>query len=132
MKNYFDVYDPCDREASRRSLFVDINGNPIKRTPFTDPYSYEEYVIWKGEYDTQNSDAVCSDRLLQWDYEKYQRCCNAIFGNTGQMFNDREPKQIEQFLSLYFEQKIKLTAIMQGCNHASGFPYWVFFYENIK
>ena len=64
-----------------------------------------------------------SDRLHQWDYEKYNRCCQKVFKNEGQQFYQRNPKEIEKFLSMYFDKQIKLTAIMQGCNQSSGFPY---------
>ena len=110
--------------------FVDLDGNEIKRNPFTHPYSYDEYVIWKDEnFNKEKYSAVYSDRLYQWDYEKYNKCCQEVFKNQGQRFNQRDPKEIEKFLSMYFDERIKLTAIMQGCNQSSGFPYWIFLYE---
>ena len=33
--------------------------------------------------------------------------------------------------AIYFEKEIELTAIIQGCNCFSGFPYWVFFYREL-
>lgn len=113
-----------------KSQFVDLDGNEIKRNPFSHPYNYDEYVIWKDEsFDKEKYSAVYSDRLYQWDYEKYNRCCKEVFENQGQQFYQREPKEIERFLSMYFDKEIKLTAIMQGCNQSSGFPYWIFLYE---
>ena len=110
--------------------FVDLDGNEIKRNPFTHPYSYDEYVIWKDEnFNKEKYSAVYSDRLYQYDYEKYNKCCQEVFENQGQRFDRRDPKEIEKFLSMYFDERIKLTAIMQGCNQSSGFPYWVFLYE---
>lgn len=110
--------------------FVDLDGNEIKRNPFSHPYNYDEYVIWKDEdFDKEKYSAVYSDRLYQWDWEKYNRCCQEVFGNQGQMFYQRKPKEIERFLSMYFDKEIKLTAVMQGCNQSSGFPYWIFLYE---
>ena len=110
--------------------FVDLDGNEIKRNPFTHPYSYDEYVIWKDEnFNKEKYSAVYSDRLYQYDYEKYNKCCQEVFENQGQRFDQRDPKEIEKFLSMYFDERIKLTAIMQGCNQSSGFPYWIFLYE---
>ena len=110
--------------------FIDLDGNEIKRNPFTHPYNYDEYVIWKAEnFDKEKCNAVYSDRLHQWDYEKYNRCCQEVFKNEGQQFYQRKPKEIEKFLNMYFDKQIKLTAIMQGCNQSSGFPYWIFLYE---
>lgn len=112
--------------------FVDLNGVPIKRTPFTHPYNYDHYVIWKDDsnFDRTNDDAVYSDRLYQWDYEKYNKCCMSVFKNEGQNFNQRNPEDIEKFLSMYFDKQIKLTAVVEGCNQAYGYPYWLFFYKN--
>ena len=113
-----------------KTEFVDLDGNEIKRNPFSYPYNYDEYVIWKDEnFDKEKYSTVYSDRLYQWDYKKYNRCCQEVFKNQGQMFYQREPKEIEKFLSMYFEKEVKLTAVMQGCNQSSGFPYWIFLYE---
>lgn len=114
----------------RDAKFVDLNGKPIERTPFSHPYNYDEYVIWKDKiFNEDKHSAVYSDRLYQWDYEKYDKCCQEVFKNKGQAFYQREPKEIEKFLKMYFEKEIKLTAVAQGCNQATGYPYWVFFYE---
>lgn len=48
-------------------------------------------------------------------------------GDRGQYFNNRKPEEIEKFLSQYLTNRIKLTAIMEGCNVSNGFPYWIFF-----
>lgn len=110
--------------------FVDLDGNPIKRTPFTHPYNYDEYVIWKDkDFDEKIHSAVYSDRLYQWDYEKYNKCCHEVFKVKGQHFGKADPKNIEKFLSMYFDKDIKLKAVTQGCNQADGNAYWVFFYE---
>lgn len=112
------------------SRFVNLNGEPIERTPISHPYCYDEYAIWKDEnFNEEICSAVYSDRLFLWDYEKFNKCCQEIFKNQGQLFYEREPKEIEKFLSIYFEKQIKLTAIIQGCNQSCGYPYWVFFYE---
>ena len=113
--------------------FVDLDGNEIKRNPFSHPYNYDEYVIWKDEdFDKEKYSAVYSDRLWQWNYEKYNKCCQTVFKNKGQMFDNREPKEIEEFLIMYFDKKIKLTAVIKGCNLSTGYPYWIFIYEDLE
>ena len=68
-----------------------------------------------------------SDRLFQFDSAKYDRCCMSAFGNKGQYFGDRDPKAIQQFLSLYHERpQLRLEYVIEGCNPSSGYPYWVF------
>ena len=68
---YMDMYG-----EKNRPQFVDLDGNPIKKTPFEYPYNYSEYVLWKDEnFHKEKYHAVYSDRLYQWNYEKYNRCC---------------------------------------------------------
>lgn len=114
-------------------MYVDLNGNPVKRTPIGYPYSYDDFVIWKHEdFNNEGRHSVYSDRMMSWDCGKFNRCCQEVFGNTGQFFNDlneRPPKDIEKFLCMYLEKEVKLTAIIQGCNRSNGYPYWVFIYE---
>lgn len=109
--------------------FVDLDGNPVKETPRSSPYRYDSFVVWKDrDFDKKKCDAVYSDRLFQWDNEKYNKCHKEVFNDEGQYFYQTDPKKIEKFLSLYFEEEIKLTAIMEGCNVANGFPCWTFFF----
>ena len=112
--------------------FVDLNGEAIKRTPYTHPYNYDEHVIWKDDsnFDYNNDNAVYSDRLFQWDPEKYNICHKEVFKDGSQYFYQSNPEEIEKFLSIYFDKQIKLTAVVEGCNQAYGNPYWVFFYKN--
>ena len=55
----------------------DLDGNFIEKTPTTHPYNYDEHVIWidKDFNKEECYSAVYSDRLFQWDDEKYEKCC---------------------------------------------------------
>lgn len=108
-----------------------LDGNSVKKTRAEYPYSYDAYVIWQNNYQKDKSQTVYSDRLKQWDWEKYNNCCETVWHNQGQYFDQRTPEDIEKFLCLYFDKQIKLTAITQGCNVSSGYPYWVFYYEEL-
>jgi hypothetical protein len=121
------------------SGYLDDDGNEIKRTPENHPYSYDSYIIYgkpnskKNTNEKENICGVDSDRLYQWDYDKYNECSKKIFGNTGQYFDNRQPQQIEKFLRLYFtDNTIVLKRILQGCNVSNGFPYWTFRYVTSK
>lgn len=112
--------------------YVDIHGNKVEKTPYSHPYNYDEFVVWKSKNFNPSTDfGVYSDRLMQWDMEKYNKCCREVFSNEAQMFQNRKPEDIEKFLSLYLEEKIILTAVVQACHWLSGFPYWVFYYRKI-
>jgi len=112
--------------------FRDLNGNLVNRSKFDYPYSYDEFVFWIGDYKKGESETVYSDRLYSWDSEKYNKCCLKVWNNKGQYFDNRKPEDIEKFLSLYMDMKIKLTAIVEGCNVSNGYPYWVFYYKEIE
>jgi hypothetical protein len=114
------------------SPYCDLNGKPVECTPITHPYSYDPYVVWKGDYNEKDY-AVYSDRLYQYDHKKYNEACEKVFGNQGQVFFERQPKDVEKLLQLIYEDDtIELTAIMQGANKSSGHRYWVFFYRTEK
>ena len=51
--------------------YADLKGNTVKKTPITNPYDFDDYVEWKGNY-RQFDPAVYSDRLYQWDTAKYK------------------------------------------------------------
>jgi hypothetical protein len=108
-------------------MYLDEKGNLIEKTPITNPYDYDGFVIW--DTNTSPTDTVYSDRLFQWDAKKHDELCEKHFGNCGQYWNKREPKKIESFLSDYFDRKIKLCRVMQYCNQATGYPCWRFDYR---
>ena len=87
------------------------------------PFEYEN-----GHLPTD--EVVYSDRLYQWDSEKYNASCMAVWGNRGQYFYQRSPESIEMFLSLYFGREVILTAIEVEENASSGYPYWAFYFRN--
>lgn len=110
-------------------IYVDMNGFPVERPKTQYPYSYDPFRIYKRNWDS-NDEVVYSDRLFQWDSEKYERLTKEVFGNSGQYFTNRYPEEIEQFLQRYFNRRILLTGIMEGCNVGNGYPYWIFYYKD--
>lgn len=89
-------------------------------------------VIWQKNFNKAEDEAVYSDHLYEWDDRKYDSVCEKIWGNKGQMFHNRKPEEIEQFLSLYFDKGITLTAIVKETNMSNGYPYWIFYYREDK
>lgn len=112
--------------------YVDLKGKPVKRTPWTNPYNYDSFVLYKSaDYKDKNYQTSYSDRMYTQNYKKYNECCKKIFGNTGQMFDERSPEDINKFLDMYLGYPVKLTAVLNCCNQSSGFPYFCFIYERI-
>ena len=107
--------------------YLDNYDKPILRTPITHPYSYDGYVIYRNGKNSEVTGSCYSDRMYQWNYEKFNKCCMDIFGNKGQYFDSRDPNLIEKFLQKYFDKSnLKLIYIMQWCNQSSGYPLWSF------
>lgn len=111
--------------------YVDLQGNPVKRTPETHPYSYDAYVTYKSEEFQTTDHWVYDDRMRQWNWDKYHATAETVWPvkTCPHYFDGKKAKDIEKFLSIYFDKKIKLTAIMKGCNVSNGYPYWIFVYR---
>ena len=112
------------------SGYVDEYDNPVERTPMTHPYSFDGYVEWRGGKNEKVNATVYSDRLWQWDYNKYNECMQKVFGNQKQMFDNNDNNKIEQMLRLYMNNpKLKLILVMKYCNWSNGYPVWRFDYN---
>lgn len=127
------MYEWIDYLGKTYTRYKDLYGNPVKRTPEDFPYSFDEYVQYKARdfnpYDDSKYSGVYSDRMFGWDHDKYCEACRIAFDNSCvQYFDRRDPKDIEYFLSVYFDKPIYLKAVLKGCNQATGYPYWVFLY----
>ena len=108
-----------------------IHGEPVEKTQRDYPYSYDAYCIYKSDNWSPNDSGDYSDRLMQWDYNKFGKCMKEVWGNNaGQYFTNKDPKDVEKFLSLYHNKKIELTGIEQACNQWNGYPYWIFYYKD--
>jgi len=101
--------------------------NSDKKTKYTNPYDYDPITIFHKE---DSKTGVYSDRLSQWDHEKYNRLCKKHFGNIGQYWDKREPEKVEAFLRDYIgKQNLMLCNIVEYCNVATGYPVWYFGYK---
>lgn len=109
--------------------YLDMCGFPVERPKNRYPYSYSPFRIYKRNW-SSNDLSVDSDRLFEWDSEKYDRLSEEVFGNTGQYFFRRYPEEIQLFLQRYFNRRILITGIMECCNASNGYPYWTFYYKD--
>lgn len=111
---------------------TDISGKPVKKVQEQYPYSYDPYALWIGNYDCTTDIAICSDRMMKNDLEKFNECCEKVFENHAHYFVNRKPEDVEKFICYYLNKKIELTGIEQGCNMFNGFPYWIFYYKECE
>lgn len=103
----------------------------IVRTKHTHPYSYEPFTLYGGRADITDTQNAYSDRLFQWDSDKFNKACIEVWGNKGQRFDNRTSSEIEQFLRIYTGNgKLKLVWVVQECNVSNGYPVWYFQWKN--
>jgi hypothetical protein len=76
-------------------------------------------------YDTGESgkNGAYSDRMVEWDYDKHKKAWEAAY-NSG--IAKHTARYYEEYLSVYYDKKIKITKIYAGYNVATGYPYQYF------
>ena len=109
-----------------------IHGQPIEKTQRDYPYSYDAYCVYKSDNWSPMDDVCYSDRLMQWDYDKFTDCMKEVWGErAGQYFDNKEPEDIQKFLRWYYSRNVVLTGIEKGYNVGNGYPYWIFYYKDV-
>lgn len=95
-------------------------------TPWSHPYNFDDYILWeKGQ--GKGDGSAYSDRMQQWDWEKYQSCWKQAF-DERQDFAD--PEKTTKFLRLYYDDpELELIRVIATVNHASGYPLWCFIWK---
>lgn len=131
MLDYIDeVYlDEIERKKEEQQELYDLLG--LSHGHFVGKINYADVVKLKDYEATDTKlQTVYSDRLYQWNSEKYDKCCKKVWNNTGQLFEERSkhPENIQTFLSLYFEKDCDLVAVLTTTNVSTGFPLSCFFY----
>lgn len=115
----------------------DALGKVIERPEREFPYSFSLHCKWVADekdleksLKLESSGSVYSDRMYQSNSDKYNQACRDVFGNEGQYFDKRTPKNIEKMLRQYFGiPSLVLTHIYKECNLSSGYPTWAFTYR---
>ena len=110
----------------------DIDGKPAERPRSSHPYSYSEFLLWPlsfGEPITGWDHAVYTDRLQQWDSEKYGRLCREHM--PGKRWDNTTPEQVTAFMRAYNEDPgLRVVAVQECCNVSSGYPIWILHYKS--
>lgn len=113
---------PYEFTIGENGEFLNSYGEPWK-SKIEYPYSYDPIHVY-GNPNVKATSTVYSDRLVQWDGEKYNRICQEMFGRYIENWSDHSNKA-EEFLQRYFEKpEIKVAAIIEYCNPSNGYPYW--------
>ena len=108
-------------------VLFNIRGDIVERTPYTHPYNYDPFVLYKHNW-TENDRMVYSDRLREWEPEQYD---TALKGAGIASIYSAKHKQLEKFLQLYFNKpEIALTGVEQQCNQFNGIPYQTYYFRD--
>jgi len=92
-------------------------------------YSNSDEIILFENDSVKSNHTVYSDRLYQWDWEKYNSIRKKIFNDESQYFDGLNPKDIERFLIEYLGKELVLVRVQKYINKSNGFPYWRFDYS---
>lgn len=135
---YINLYTNYDENG--KLIRLDYEGNVIERPESDHPYSYSTHCTWAilgnarkkiDKMEITNLSGIYSDRLFTSDALKYNMACREVWGNEGQYFDSRTPKDIEKMLQIIYENpKLKLYRILKSCNASSGYPVWYFAWYN--
>lgn len=112
-------------------MAFNIRGELVERDIINYPSTYDTFATYVDRYEKTDS-AVYSDRLLDWDGIKFRKCVKEVWGDERQLFTSSQPKDIEKFLSKYFDKDVVLTGIEQGINRSNGIPFCIFYYRDNK
>lgn len=125
----------ADEFGNLYGIDLDAKGHKIERTKKDYPYSYSLHCTWIAnkkileKVEKMKKSCVDSDRLFQYNPNKYNSSCRSVFDDIRQDFNHRSPESIEEFLRLYYEDNsIILYEIKECCNVSNGFPVWSFMF----
>ena len=117
-------------ERMNSGMLINLTGNETVKKPYDYPNDFDEYIQWICDdfFDKPNH-AIYTDKLYEYDSDKYKKCSIKIWGNDELDFDNRTPIEIEKFLSLYFNKDIELISVNKTSNIESGNPVWVFYYR---
>lgn len=128
-----EFYDP---DGLRSPDAKWVNPNQTK-TKCEAPYSYSEFFIFgcRNDIKPKNVRANYSDRLQEWDSKAFSKAC------IKKRFEHYSRQELTDFINKYYSacsfnkephKKYEAVALVEGCNVGNGYPYWVFFYREVK
>jgi hypothetical protein len=121
---YMDGYNVFGMQQSQKSHYVNERD---QRSKSQYPYSYSEFYLLGNRDTVKNCSADYSDRLQQWDYEKYRAACTEM----GCRFDQASWDKLNKFLETYYGPGYEATGLAEGCNASNGYPYWIIWYKKI-
>lgn len=96
------------------------------RTPQEYPYSHDEFYLWRKFKDGDESvTSAYTDRMREWDAEKYARATKDRMTNYNSVPKSRAAA--DEIVAAYFGPKAECVGVAQSMNHSNGYPLGIFF-----
>lgn len=132
---YFDgeyEYDEfgCIGEAGNaldrlKSMYDWTDEHSRMRTPQAHPYGFDGHFKWR-DFDKNKTpkglDMVYSDRMNQWDSEKYKEA----FAGSG-WIQGLDKKTSKEVIEKYYDGKYECVGYAVCCNVSNGYPIGMFY-----
>ncbi len=118
-------------ENKYKNDYLDIDGNPVSRIPNIYPTFYSEFVVYKSP-DFRKSDIATSNiDLINNNNKAFKFAVHKTWNCKikKDLFRNKSFEDLQRFLDFYSKGRMKLTAVLQGCNVNDGSPYWIFYYS---
>jgi hypothetical protein len=112
-------------DATDDSYWVDPRQRRDKQSH---PYSYSEHYMFRVD-DLSGCETAYSDRLFGWDAAKWNEAAAAV--QTQARLTHWHKSDCDIFLTKYFDKPIRTYALAEGCNPATQYPYWIFWYKHV-
>ena len=100
------------------------------RTPDEYPYSFSEHFLWREfERGDSNVSASYTDRMREWDREKYKRA--TLDGARMENYGSRPRSRVDaqRVVEEYFGPEYVCVGFLWGCNQSNGYPLGAFYYR---
>lgn len=124
---------PIDLRTGRRFdplADVNLHGKPVKKTKMSHPYNYDEFVLHRLGPNKEIDGCVYVDRMYEWDREKTKQLWKK---HLDTRWDRATASQIEEFLREWNDDPgLKLIAVVEWCNQASGYPTWSLHFKSGK
>lgn len=105
--------------------WVDPNST---RDPRDFPYSHSEYFIWRTfERGDRTVEPYYTDRMRQWDADKYRRATDGGDRMTNWHSVPKSPADARALVRDYFGTEFECVGVAQSINVSNGYPIGVIF-----
>jgi hypothetical protein len=94
------------------------------------PYSYSDFWHWRSP-DMKGVGGDYSDRMQGWNHARWRSGFD-LPETKGKSLQHWGKPECSAFLTHFWERPIEAMGLSEGCNASIGYPFFVFYYREIK